>query len=268
MNSQHAAFSGSIPANYDRYLGPILFQSYAEDLAGRLHLPNESSVLELACGTGILTRVLRTRLPTGVQLTATDLNEPMFRNAAAKFSDGEAVTWQQADASSLPFADGMFDAVVCQFGLMFVPERLLAAQEARRVLKPNGVFLFNVWDAMEHNKLGQLTHRTVAKYFEKDPPMFYQVPFGYHDQDEIRRVLGEAGFKQIEIEVVTKSSPIGRPEDAAIGLVQGNPVAIAITERDPALLPVITDTVAQAIRDQFGETGSASMQAIVVEART
>jgi ubiquinone/menaquinone biosynthesis C-methylase UbiE len=269
MKEQNAEFSGSIPAVYDRYLRPILFQPYAEDLAARLQVPNNSSVLELACGTGILTRVLRSRLPASVKLTATDLNEPMFRPAAGKFTENETVQWQQADAGSLPFAERMFDAVVCQFGLMFVPDKLLAVKEARRVLKPGGVFLFNVWDAMEHNPLGQLTHRTVASYFEKDPPTFYQVPFGYHDREEIKRVLEEAGFDEIKIEIVAKVSQIGRAEDAATGLVQGNPVAVAIAERDASLLPVITNAVAQAIKDQFGEMdGRAPMRAIVVQART
>ena len=269
MKDEHAHFSGSIPAAYDRYLGPMLFQPYAEDLAARLQVEENGSVLELACGTGILTRALRTHLPSTVKLTATDLNEPMFRHAAAKFRKDEAVQWLQADACSLPFGDRLFDAVVCQFGIMFVPDKALAAREAHRVLKPGGLFLFNVWDAMEHNELGQLTHQTIASYFDKDPPDFYEIPFGYHDQDEIKRVLKEAGFQEIKTEVVAKVGAASRAEDAATGLVHGNPVAVAIAERDPSLLPVITKAVAQAITDRFGETDiRAPMRAIVVQART
>ena len=265
---EHANFSGSIPAAYDRYLGPILFQPYAEDLAARLQVPENGSVLELACGTGILTRVLRTHLLPTVKLTATDLNEPMFRHAAGKFAGDEPVQWQQADASSLPFADQMFDAVVCQFGLMFVPDKALAANEAHRVLKPGGVFLFNVWDAMEHNALGLLTHQTIASYFEKDPPAFYQVPFGYHNQDEIKRLLVEARFREVKIETVVKISAPSQAEDAATGLVHGNPVGAAIAERDPSLLPIITNAVARAIQDHFGSHAfRAPMRAIVVQAR-
>ena len=268
MKDEHARFSGSIPAAYDRYLGPILFQPYAEDLAARLQVAKEGSVLELACGTGILTRVLRSQLPSTVKLTATDLNEPMFRKAAAKFGEDEAVQWLQADACSLPFDDQMFDAVVCQFGIMFVPEKALAAREAHRVLKPGGSFLFNVWDAMEHNMLGQIAHQTIAGYFDKDPPTFYEVPFGYHDQDEIKCVLKEAGFKEIKIDIVAKTGAASRAEDAATGLVQGNPVAVAIVERDPSLLPLITKAVAQAITKKFGETNiGVPMRAIVVQAQ-
>jgi ubiquinone/menaquinone biosynthesis C-methylase UbiE len=267
MKDEHAQFSGSIPAAYDRYLGPLLFQPYAEDLAARLQVEKNTSVLELACGTGILTRVLRTRLPLTVKLTATDLNEPMFRHAAAKFRKDEAVQWLQADACSLPFGDQLFDAVVCQFGIMFVPDKALAAREAHRVLKPGGLFLFNVWDAMEHNELGQITHQTIASYFDKDPPAFYEVPFGYHDHAEIKRVLKEAGFQEIKTEVGDKVGAASRAEDAATGLLHGNPVAVEIAERDASLLPVITKAVARAITKRFGETDiRVPMKAIVVQA--
>jgi SAM-dependent methyltransferase len=169
----------------------------------------------------------------------------------------------------LPFGNQLFDAVVCQFGIMFVPDKALAAREAHRVLKPGGLFLFNVWDAMEHNELGQLTHQTIASYFDKDPPAFYEVPFGYHDQDEIKRMLKEAGFQEIETEVVAKVGRASRAEHAAIGLVHGNPVAAAIADRDLSLLPVITKAVARAITDRFGETNiCVPMRAIVVQART
>jgi ubiquinone/menaquinone biosynthesis C-methylase UbiE len=268
MKDEHARFAGSIPAAYDRYLGPVLFQPYAEDLVARLQVPDNGAVLELACGTGIVTRELRSHLPATVKLIATDLNEPMFQHAAPKFARNEAVEWQQADASSLPFGDGIFDAVVCQFGIMFVPDKALAAREARRVLKPGGIFLFNVWDALEHNELGRIAHETIAGYFDKDPPMFYQVPFGYHDHDEIKEVLEDAGFRNVRIDVVDKASGASRAEDTATGLVQGNPVSVAIAERDPSLLPVITNAIAVALKRRFGEAEMrAPLRAIVVQAR-
>ena len=267
MDNKNAQFAGSIPAAYDRYLGPIFFQSYAEDLMNRLRAGENSSVLELACGTGILTRILRDRLPATARLVGTDLNEPMIASAARKFAQHEKIEWKQADASSLSFDDESFDAVVCQFGVMFFPDKTLAAREAHRVLKPGGVFLFNVWDSLKQNDLGRIAHETISSFFEKDPPTFYQVPFGYSDQDEIKRVLKAASFKESRVDVVAKTSGESRPEDAAQGLVHGNPVAAAITERDPALLPVITQAVADALKKRFGETVRAPMRAIVVEAR-
>ena len=268
MKDEHTKFSGSIPAAYDRYLGPTLFQAYAEDLATRLAANKTGSVLELACGTGILTRVLRTHLPSKVKLIATDLNEPMFRQAAAKFGKNERVRWLEADACDLPFADRKFDAVVCQFGLMFVPDKAQAAREAYRVLKPDGIFLFNAWDAMRHNKLGELAHRTIASYFEKDPPTFYQIPFSYHNRAEIRRILKQAWFREIKTEVIAKIGKANRAEDVARGLVEGNPVAVTIAKRDPSLLPTITRAVTSAITRRFGKRDiRAPMRAIVARAR-
>src|SRR5205807_2738726 len=203
-------------AAYDRYLGPMLFQPYAEDLVARLPTKTTTSVLELACGTGILTRVLRTYLPSKVKLIATDLNDPMFRQAAAKFGKGREGTM----VGSRPF----------------VPDKALAAREAYRVLKRDGVFLFNVWDALKHNKLGELAHRTITSYFKKDPPTFYQVPFSYHNRTEIRRVLKQAGFREIKTEVIAKIGKATRAKDVARGLVEGDPVAVAIAKRDPSLL--------------------------------
>ena len=267
MTDEHANFAGSIPAAYDRYLGPVLFQPYAEDLATRLRLTRNSSVLELACGTGILTRILRTNLPPTVQLTATDLNEPMYRYAAGKFRKGERVRWFQADACNLPFDDQKFDAVVCQFGIMFVPDKELAAREAYRVLKRGGVFLFNVWDALNYNKLALLAHRTITSYFKKDPPTFYLVPFSYHNRAEIRRLLKNAGFRTVNTKIVMKIGRISDVEGVAKGLVQGNPVSLAIAERNPVLFPGITNAISAGIRRRFGKRNiRVPMRAIVVQA--
>src|SRR5438270_8770940 len=151
---------------------------------------------------------------------------------------------------------------------MFVPDKALAAREAYRVLKRDGVCLFNVWDALKHNELGELAHRTTTSYSKKDPPTFYQIPFSYHNRAEIRRVIKQAGFREIKTEVIAKIGIASRAEDAARGLIHGNPVAVAIAKRDPSLLPVITDAVAAAITRRFGKRDiRATMRAIVVQAR-
>jgi ubiquinone/menaquinone biosynthesis C-methylase UbiE len=215
-----------------------------------------------------VTRILRDRLPATARLVATDLNEPMMQIAAAKFTHNDAVEWKQADATNLPFDDGSFDAVVCQFGFMFFPDKALSAREACRVLKPGGMFLFNTWGSLDENPLGKIPQEIVARFFEKDPPTFYQVPFGYHDREEIQRLLQDAGFRDIRVDVVDKKSAPTRAKDAATGLVQGTPVAVAIADRNASLMPVIKAAVADALTKHFGgSTFRAPMRAVVAQAR-
>jgi ubiquinone/menaquinone biosynthesis C-methylase UbiE len=264
---QHAAFTGSIPENYDRYLGPALFEPYARDLAARVDAGEGASVLELACGTGILTRLLRERLPRGARLTATDLNEAMIDYAARKFSHEGNVEWKQADASDLPFGDESFDAVACQFGFMFVPDKAKAFSEARRVLKPGGSLLFNVWDALERNDLAHVAHTTISKFFERDPPTFYQVPFSLHDTEVVTSLLTSAGFKNIKLTPLAFPSVSPSAAEAARGLVEGNPVIMAIRERMPSDVQKIEAAVAEALVARCGDAPvEGKMRAFVFKA--
>jgi ubiquinone/menaquinone biosynthesis C-methylase UbiE len=269
MSDQPVSFQGSVPENYDRYLGPMFFEPYAADLLNRISVPENGSVLELACGTGIVTKMLRDRLPPTVRLTATDLSEPMMKFAQRKFDASALLDWQQADASNLPFPAGAFDAVICQFGLMFVPDKLQAMREARRVLKPGASFLFNVWAALEHNDFARITHQTVGAFFKNDPPCFYEVPFGYHDRAAIESSLREAGFAEVRCAEVSHDGRALSAATAAIGLVEGTPIAQAITERDRAALPIVRKAVADALRQRFGEDPiRGNLRALVFQATT
>ena len=194
MNDSHRTFAGSIPENYQRYLVPLIFEDYAADLAGRLELPDGGAVLETACGTGVVTRHLLAGLGDGARLTATDLNPGMIAQARTVLGEAPALALQEADATDLPFDDGAFDAVVCQFGVMFFPDKAKGYAEAARVLKPGGQYLFNVWDSLAHNRLSQAAHETVGALFPDDPPNFLELPFGYHDLSAILRALQAAGF--------------------------------------------------------------------------
>ena len=141
-------FSGSIPKLYDKYLVPLIFEPYATDLVNRLRGKGLARVLEIAAGTGVVTRALASALPESATIVATDLNQAMLDQGAA-VGTKRPVEWRQADAMQLPFEDATFDAVVCQFGVMFFPDKPKAFAEARRVLRPGGVFIFNVWDRIE-----------------------------------------------------------------------------------------------------------------------
>ena len=264
MPEPNAAFIGSIPENYDRYLGPILFEPYAADLVPRLDVSEDASVLELACGTGIATGHLLDRVGPEGKLMATDLNDSMLNYARAKFGPEASVEWKQADATELPFSDRSFDAAVCQFGLMFFPDKEKAVRETYRVLKPGGTFLFNVWDAIEQNDLPHLAHTIVSRYFADNPPDFYQVPFSYHDPEEIRALLSAAGFNRIELTLLSLPTIATSARDVAKGLLHGNPIITAIKERDESRVPEIEAALATAVAAKYGAAPvRAKMQALI-----
>src|SRR4051794_35601595 len=195
-------FDGSIPEAYNRYLGPLLFEPFARDIAARVAKLEPTSVLEIAAGTGLVTRRLLEALPRVRRLTATDLNEPMLAYARARIGGNPPLQWRRADALDLPFDDGEFDAVVCQFGIMFFPDKPRAMREFHRVLAPGGDLLFSVWDSFEHNPLAVAIHTSIAEVLPENPPAFYQIPYGYHDVGELRTLTTSAGFSSVQVEAV------------------------------------------------------------------
>ncbi len=233
MDSADANFAGSIPALYDRHLGPLLFEPYAELLAERARALQPRDVLETAAGTGIVTAALARALPAA-RITATDLNPAMLEVAAGRLAGGE-VRVRQADALDIPFEDGSFDLVVCQFGVMFYPDRPKGNAEARRVLREGGRYLLVIWDRLERNPVSRIIHDTVAGLFPERPPQFLaRTPFGYSDRGLIEANLSAAGFNQIDFETVELPSRPISARDAATGLVAGSPLRAEIEERDPA----------------------------------
>ena len=251
MTEADKVFAGSIPALYDRHLGPLLFEPYARNLARRL-AGFQGHILETAAGTGIVTRALAQALP-GSAITATDLNQPMLDHAARNV-DVPRVAWRQADALALPFDDAGFDAVVCQFGVMFFPDKTAGFTEARRVLRPGGRFLFNVWDRVEENEIPAAVNDALAAFFPHDPPSFMaRTPHGYHDANRIRDELRAAGFQNVEVETVTLRSQAPSPGDPATGFCQGTPLRHEIEARAAGRLDEVTEHVARALAQRFGD---------------
>ncbi len=268
MIASDKLFTGSIPEIYDRYMVPMLFEPYAQDLAERLAAIRPRSILETAAGTGVVTRAMAARLGTDVTLVATDLNQPMLDRARAAGSLPAGITLQQADALALPFADQSFEAVVCQFGAMFFPDRAKAYREALRVLTTGGTFLFNVWDRIETNPIAGIVSEAVASAFPAAPSTFMvRVPHGYHDLDLIRRELTEAGFARIAIETVDRTARAASPRDAALAMCQGTPMRSEIVSRDAARLEEVTELAAAALAQRFGSGPiEAPMRAHVIAA--
>ncbi|MEP6574724.1 MAG: methyltransferase domain-containing protein [Gemmatimonadota bacterium] len=248
----HSDFIGSIPELYDRYLVPVVLAPFADDLARRVAASRPMRVLELACGTGLLTSRLRSALSTDATIVATDLQQPMLDVARRKHNDFTGVEWQQADAMDLPFGSDRFEAVACQFGVMFFPDKLRAAQEAARVLEPGGTFVFNVWDGLERNQFARLVHETVGSFFQQAPPDFCLTPFGYHDPAAIGAMLSLAGFSRIEILPLSLEGIGPSAHELARGIVEGNPLSLSIRERGVEVDRVV-EAVGHAIARECGD---------------
>jgi ubiquinone/menaquinone biosynthesis C-methylase UbiE len=265
MAQNDILFTGSIPANYDRYMVPLLFQPYAEQVAKRAAALKPKHVLETAAGTGVVTQALHRALPDA-QIVATDLNAPMLHEAEQRI--GEAgVRFQQADALALPFDDGTFDLVVCQFGVMFFPDKVAGNSEAHRVLRDGGSYMLVIWNRVDENLATKVVGSTVADLFPpEDRAAFYErVPFRYFDGDVIRRDLEAAGFAKIEIETVDLRSRAISARDAAMGLVQSTPMRNELEQRGPGALECATEAAIEALRQFEGPDGfDAPMSAHIV----
>jgi ubiquinone/menaquinone biosynthesis C-methylase UbiE len=259
-------FASSIPENYDRYMVPLIFAPYAADIAERAASFSPGAVLEIAAGSGVVTRALAPKLSPGAGYTVTDLNQPMLDYAASRQPPDTRITWRQADALALPFENAMFDLVCCQFGAMFFPDRTAGYREAKRVLKPGGHYIFNVWDRIEENVFADDVTNALAKLFPSDPPRFLaRTPHGYHDTALIRRQLKDAGFSDVVIETRAEQSRASSPRVPAVAYCQGTPLRNEIEARGK--LDAATDCAASAIADRHGNGEvAAKIQAHVIVA--
>ena len=262
-----ANFSGSMPEHYDRIMGPAQFDAFGKDLAGRLPQAPPGNVLEVACGTGVVTRHLRARLDPALGLVATDLSKAMLDYARGKLRGVPGIEWREADMCRLPFADGAFGAVVCAFGVMFVPDKAAAFRDMRRVLRPGGTLLFNVWDGLAANLHSSTTNDVIQGMFPGDPEMRFDAPFKFNDKAVLRRMLAEAGLSEERMDAV--QLPISAPSarDYATGQLKGTPRG-ALFEARGVKADDVVDRVAAALAKVGGDKPfRSSAQALVIEAR-
>ena len=265
MLEADAAFTGSIPESYDTFLVPFLFAPYARELTARVVRLGPSSVLEIAAGTGVVTRELSRALPDAT-IVATDFNAAMI-DRARSVGAGPNVTFAQADAMALPFENAHFDVVVCQFGIMFFSDRGAAFAEARRVLRPGGTFIASVWAGIEDNDAGRIVAAVVASAFPIDPPTFLQrTPHGHGDPVSLERDLRAAGFIHVACDDVAERSFAVDASGVARGFIEGSPLRAEIVARDPSALTTIVAELERALIASLGTPLDGALRAFVCRA--
>lgn len=257
MKPDEIKIKGSIPEHYDLGLGPVLFQEHGRELARQVAQKVPANVLELAAGTGILSRHLRDALEPTCHLTVTDIVGPMLDVAKGKFKECEtALLFEVADAQNLPFESETYDMVVCQFGVMLFPDKQASFNEVLRVLRPKGHYVFNIWQSFEENAFAKVTHDTIAGFFENDPPQFWRMPFSYHDKPAVTDALQSAGFVNIQIEPRELHVTVPDFNRFAQGLVFGNPLVHEIRSRDTVEPEVVHLAILESLREEFGSEPS------------
>ena len=259
-----AGFTG--PKYYDDCLGPLWFDHFAAHLVQYLPVRPAGDVLEIACGTGLVTRRLRERLDAAVGLVAIDSSKPMLDYARTLLATRPGISWLEADGQRLPFAANRFCGVVCGFGFMFMPDRQAALREARRVLTEGGTLVFDVWDRIEANQHALVTGRVLDSLFPGDSEITYGTPYDMGDPVLLRRLLDDTGFRTVRIEAQRLVLAGVDPRRIASGLVRGTPRATLIERHGLYTLEAVIDKVTAALRTAGGDPYHGPVQAVIVEA--
>ena len=262
-----ALFPESVADLYETFLVPILFEPYASEMAIIAERSQPGSVLEVAAGTGALTRALRARLDPATEIVATDLSQAMIDVGASSLTLSRT-HWMHADAQDLPFAPSMFDLVVCQFGVMFFPDKPKAYGEAKRVLRSGGHFLFSTWDSLEANDFARCVDECLGRFFPSDPPDFFRrLPYSYFDPDLIKAQLTAAGLDAVSCDRVELTSVAATARDVAAAFCQGTPLRGEIEQRAPERMSEIVDQVAERVESRYGARPSGGMSALIAAGR-
>lgn len=263
------SFNKSIPQNYEDYLTPFIFDPYAEDLLERIGTragtTSLNNVLELACGTGAVTRQLLAHLPSAAQLIATDL-QPDMLNVAKRHLSASNLTWDTVDMTNIPYAANQFDLIVCQFGLMLVPDKLKALTEMHRVLRPGGHLLFSVWSDIRHNQLWDITSSVIESFTDINPMLQDPGPFSMADVNIGLEGLKKAGFPDAKVTAVNKTGKIETAAMAVKGITEGLPVFTALSQKDPSLTAKVQAALEHELVNRLGDYPlQSSLQALVFE---
>lgn len=255
MSTEAFRFSGNDAANYDEYLGPLIFEPSAKELISRILAFPARSILEISSGTGRVTKHLRETFPATTSLTATDISGDMLELAKKRLNQ-EAITFQLADAQQLPFPDQSYDLVVNQYGLMFLPDKQNGFNEARRVLKPGGHFVFMTWDNTANMAIFKLIiDDMVIPQFKGEDTSRFKTPFSLHDPALLHNYFDQAGFTDPHVNLLKFKGFTGSAKNILNALFLKHPLGRAVMEKDPASYTRIAHDIEHHLIGQYG-TGS------------
>ena len=243
---------GQTANHYDQFFGPLYFEPFAIEVAKRVDPTGTAVVLEIAAGTGRVTRHIRERILPSAKLIASDISEEMQAVAKKKLGHLD-IDWQNIDAQQLPFSDNSIDLVICCFGYMFVPDKTKAFAEVYRVLKPGGHFLFSTWDKLENNPASYISRCMAKQYLEEPLPASYDLPTSMSDESGIRSLLQDAGFSKLSVEKVKLLTAIPTAKEAALGFVQGGGVYDEVRKRKSGSIDEIKIRLEKELAGQFGD---------------
>lgn len=260
-------FNGSVPEVYETVLGNFIFEPFAVDIVNRISNKNAFNVLELAAGTGRVTKHLIHAFSPNAKIVASDISLPMMEKAKLVVSS-QNLTWQQVDIADIPFSEGSFDVIVCQFGVMFLQDKLRAFSEIRRVLKLGGQLLFSTWACIEENPIWKISNQVATKFFGPAPAAIQKSgPFSICNAVDAEAQLHDAGFIHTKVEKQRITSSISSASLAAKGFIHGLPLKDIIIKQNPEILSQIQEEMENSFADHFGNNPlTASFTAFVFEA--
>jgi ubiquinone/menaquinone biosynthesis C-methylase UbiE len=256
---------GSAPELYERYLVPATTAVWAPDLIERAGLQAGERVLDVACGTGIVARLAAAQVGSTGRVAGLDLNAGMLEMARSlQDRTGSSIAWHHGSVLAMPFPDAAFDAVLCQLGLQFFPDRPTALQETHRVLAPGGRLALNVYSAIERNPAPRALADALDRHLDPSASAFKRAEHVLADAETVRTLVGGAGFRDPEVHAVTKTIRFPSPREWVRIQLAATPLATVVGQMESgqrtALLEALVKDVGRALEPYVDERGLAFPQ--------
>ena len=247
---------GSSAEAYERYLVPIATAPWAEHLIALAAPRSGERVLDVGCGTGIVSRTVAPRVGDGGQVTGLDLNDDMLAVArAASATIRPTIEWRQGDAAALPFADAGFDIVFCQYAIQFFPDPAAALREMRRVLAPDGCLALMVGRSVEQNRVYGLVAETMARHAGPQAGVMMRSPFPDWTTADLRDLVASAGFPETQVGIHIMNLRYPSAADLLWQEASYSPLSGVFAALDPAARDALVADVTDALTPYTDDTG-------------